>query len=464
MLTQSDQQRTDMELELPQLPLYLPSSLSSSTQDFTSKDGTDLSPNGKQQMHCIICMDTFTLLKPKRRIPCQSGCKDTKNYVHDTCLYNWYSAQAGQGLKPSCPLCRGELRRVERPPILSLPSSKQLSKSEPIRNMFVKRPLPKSAGVVRCYMRVKKATTMGGSNSYQLFLQSLYPEFGSKQIPDVEDEDDDDIFLLSAYRSSSISINRSFSIYNQRKYSANQNSLVAQLQAGFFGLNYSLVVPSIDKLGKTKFVESLGVSFKNGVCKTTKGPRRMKVVLPSPELEEMTIGSETIESDKALFEARDLWISPLGNIGSDNFSKIKNIKHPYLDTAKGLSESFPTSSPQEQGSFAASSVFTSPSNAVNNDIPQIRILSSVMPTVSADGTSFELDFGGRVTRGSAKNFQLVFDDSADDDDKSSIILQFGRTANEYDIAIYTMDVQWPFSIVQAFGVCLAMCDRKISIS
>ena len=71
------------------------------------------------------------------------------------------------------------------------------------------------------------------------------------------------------------------------------------------------------------------------------------------------------------------------------------------------------------------------------------------PTVGA----YVLNFGGRVTLPSIKNFQLVHED---EDDK--IILQFGKVGKD----AFTMDFQWPMSALQAFSICLAAFDRKLA--
>jgi hypothetical protein len=59
-----------------------------------------------------------------------------------------------------------------------------------------------------------------------------------------------------------------------------------------------------------------------------------------------------------------------------------------------------------------------------------------------------------VTESSVKNFQLVCDSVSGDD----VVLQFGRTAKHR----FTMDVKYPLSPFQAFGMCVACMDGKIA--
>ncbi len=62
---------------------------------------------------------------------------------------------------------------------------------------------------------------------------------------------------------------------------------------------------------------------------------------------------------------------------------------------------------------------------------------------------YQLDFGGRVTLESAKNFQIEF--------KGKQVIQFGRIENN----CYTLDFEWPFSPLQAFAVALANITQRL---
>ncbi|GBG28080.1 Tubby protein [Hondaea fermentalgiana] len=77
-----------------------------------------------------------------------------------------------------------------------------------------------------------------------------------------------------------------------------------------------------------------------------------------------------------------------------------------------------------------------------------------LPTISA----FSLDFCGRVTLPSNKNFQLMVNGSSD------VALQFGKVAESPEAELFTLDVSWPLSPLQAFGVALSACDRKLLCS
>lgn len=71
-----------------------------------------------------------------------------------------------------------------------------------------------------------------------------------------------------------------------------------------------------------------------------------------------------------------------------------------------------------------------------------------------------LNFKGRVSVASVKNFQLVaavdpsHNISAEEQDK--VILQFGKIGKD----IFTMDYRYPLSTFQAFAICLSSFDTK----
>lgn len=75
-----------------------------------------------------------------------------------------------------------------------------------------------------------------------------------------------------------------------------------------------------------------------------------------------------------------------------------------------------------------------------------------------------LNFRGRVTVASVKNFQLIAagapapsqGQSSSDHDK--IILQFGKVGKD----MFTMDYRYPLSAFQAFAICLSSFDTKLA--
>jgi len=67
--------------------------------------------------------------------------------------------------------------------------------------------------------------------------------------------------------------------------------------------------------------------------------------------------------------------------------------------------------------------------------------------------AFCLNFQGRVTVASVKNFQLV-----DERDQDRIVLQFGKCDDD----TFTMDYSYPLCALQAFAICLTSFDHKLA--
>ena len=71
-----------------------------------------------------------------------------------------------------------------------------------------------------------------------------------------------------------------------------------------------------------------------------------------------------------------------------------------------------------------------------------------------------LNFHGRVTVASVKNFQLVAsqENGPAGPEHENIILQFGKVGKD----LFTMDYRYPISAFQAFAICLSSFDTKIA--
>jgi hypothetical protein len=76
------------------------------------------------------------------------------------------------------------------------------------------------------------------------------------------------------------------------------------------------------------------------------------------------------------------------------------------------------------------------------------------PWWNAELGAFVLNFGGRVSVASVKNFQLC-----DRNDNEDIMLQFGRIKGRH---LFTMDFSYPLSPVQAFAVAISSLQSKFS--
>ncbi|XP_053066007.1 tubby-related protein 2 isoform X5 [Acinonyx jubatus] len=81
------------------------------------------------------------------------------------------------------------------------------------------------------------------------------------------------------------------------------------------------------------------------------------------------------------------------------------------------------------------------------------LLQNKAPWWSYRSGAYVLNFHGRVTRASVKNFQIVHPDDTD-----ALVLQFGRVAPD----TFTMDFCFPLCPLQAFAICLSSFDGKLA--
>lgn len=81
------------------------------------------------------------------------------------------------------------------------------------------------------------------------------------------------------------------------------------------------------------------------------------------------------------------------------------------------------------------------------------ILKNKEPSWNEQLRAYVLNFSGRVTMASVKNFQLV-----DQDNPSKVLMQFGKVDTEK----FTLDFQYPISGLQAFGIALSAFDGKLA--
>nr|XP_045368219.1 LOW QUALITY PROTEIN: tubby-related protein 1 [Camelus bactrianus] len=89
----------------------------------------------------------------------------------------------------------------------------------------------------------------------------------------------------------------------------------------------------------------------------------------------------------------------------------------------------------------------------NKTLESLIELHNKPPIWNEDSGSYTLNFQGRVTQASVKNFQIVH---ADDPDY--IVLQFGRVAED----AFTLDYRYPLCALQAFAVALSSFDGKLA--
>ncbi|KAG9328196.1 hypothetical protein JZ751_015887, partial [Albula glossodonta] len=89
----------------------------------------------------------------------------------------------------------------------------------------------------------------------------------------------------------------------------------------------------------------------------------------------------------------------------------------------------------------------------NHSLENLIELRNKAPVWNDDTQSYVLNFHGRVTQASVKNFQIVHENDPD-----YIVMQFGRVAED----VFTLDYNYPMCALQAFAIGLSSFDSKLA--
>ncbi|MEQ2300537.1 hypothetical protein AMECASPLE_026685 [Ameca splendens] len=89
----------------------------------------------------------------------------------------------------------------------------------------------------------------------------------------------------------------------------------------------------------------------------------------------------------------------------------------------------------------------------NGNTDKLVTLVNKPPSWNEQTQSYVLNFHGRVTQASVKNFQIIHPDNED-----YIVMQFGRVAED----VFSMDYSFPMCALQAFAITLSSFDGKLA--
>uniref|UniRef100_A0A3Q1D1V6 Tubby C-terminal domain-containing protein n=1 Tax=Amphiprion ocellaris TaxID=80972 RepID=A0A3Q1D1V6_AMPOC len=89
----------------------------------------------------------------------------------------------------------------------------------------------------------------------------------------------------------------------------------------------------------------------------------------------------------------------------------------------------------------------------NGNTDKLVTLVNKSPSWNEQTQSYVLNFHGRVTQASVKNFQIIHPDN-----EEYIVMQFGRVSEE----VFSMDYSFPMCALQAFAITLSSFDGKLA--
>lgn len=161
----------------------------------------------------------------------------------------------------------------------------------------------------------------------------------------------------------------------------------------------------------------------------TRGPRRMQCTMDS-------IPTSAMEIEGSAPTPTECPILSLDSLAS----------FPHFGSKSGVIDSSSFSGPIINGNFKEGPL----------------VLKNKSPRWHEQLQCWCLNFRGRVTVASVKNFQLVSatepTQPVSQSDHDKVILQFGKVGRD----MFTMDYRYPLSAFQAFAICLSSFDTKLA--
>ena len=193
-----------------------------------------------------------------------------------------------------------------------------------------------------------------------------------------------------------------------------------------------------------------------------KGPRSMSVVIPgmdnSYNREDYTLKGEN-DSLLGAWKKIETTIKKSGDQvqmrqKSATLSKLVTLRRSLFQAGPGY-YSRKSKPPQD---FDNVETINEPSANKANEKLSDKIEDNVVKLVNKSPSwhpelrSFALNFNGRVTQASVKNFQIVHEVNTD-----YVVMQFGKVNKD----MYTCDYSYPMCALQAFGIALTSLDNKL---
>ncbi|KAH7718078.1 CRE-TUB-1 protein [Aphelenchoides avenae] len=280
----------------------------------------------------------------------------------------------------------------------------RLEVSEIVSNLdkFVMEPVKKNVTMKCRITRDKKGVDKGMFPIYYLHL---------------ERDDGKRVFLLAARRRKKSATANYLISTDPTDLSRNAKSFIAKVRSNAVGTTFTIY----DNGENPKKAAVIGDGVRQELAAILydtnvfgfKGPRKMTIIIPG------IYGGETGK------EVRPVSVRPI------------SVGHYWMHST--------TYALQERDSILE--------RYKSHRMEEMVMLQNKQPVWNEDTQSYVLNFHGRVTQASVKNFQIVHNLNPD-----YVVMQFGRVNNE----VFTMDFRYPLSPVQAFGVAMTSFHGKLA--
>ncbi|KAM0917229.1 hypothetical protein ACQ4PT_009659 [Festuca glaucescens] len=323
----------------------------------------------------------------------------------------------------------------------------------------LKQPGPRD-GMIQCFIKRNKS-----KSTYQLYLcltNVVTAESGK--------------FLLSARRNRKASCTEYAISMDGANTSRSSRTYIGKLRSNFLGTKFLIydtqppyngaVIPAVGRSSRrfnsTKVSPKVPpvsyniaqVTYELNVL-GTRGPRRMRCIMHSVPASSVEPGG-TVPGQPEKVVPRAL---------GDSFRSITSFSQSFRSSATFSN----SSSIMDQSMDFSSARFSEISGGEGEAKDRPLVLRNKPPRWHEQLQCWCLNFRGRVTIASVKNFQLMAASSPPPAgaptpsqpgpvDPDKVILQFGKVARD----MFTMDYRYPISAFQAFAICLSSFDTKLA--
>jgi hypothetical protein len=342
-------------------------------------------------------------------------------------------------------------------------------------------------GMIRCYIKVMSTGTwLLPTTTYEMWMQPCDRPYPVGPMPSVRGPPAErDVLLMSARRrlskfgASRVDV---FANPDTTGLTKDSHGYLGTLASSISGLEHTLVTPGSNtdrQMSRKDTQELVTIVYKHN---RVAAPRRLNLAMPLVRRDPLAARATRLEVDAAIAkyvaehpdedmpgldhdgDSEDLeedldedspvklwanaapaWASTLGNhvsVGDGRYLHRTGVHRPTTRRETLASRLANRKRASTHGS-------------------DVLIAQNIKPTWMDSVDGYTMDFRGRVTKSSIKNFQLHMDGVV------GAALQFGKVAAREETggavsAIYTLDFQFPFSPLQALGVALSAFNRKVA--
>ncbi|CAA6660536.1 unnamed protein product [Spirodela intermedia] len=305
----------------------------------------------------------------------------------------------------------------------------------------LKQPGPRD-GTIQCFIKRDRS-----KSRYHLFLclsPALLAENGK--------------FLLSAKRSSGASRTEYIISMDADNISRSSSTYIGKLRSNFLGTKFVIynTQPPYNGSAFRRLVSPKVPTGNYGIAQVAyelnvlgkRGPRRMRCTMHSIPTTALDVGGKVPGQPEKLL-SRSL---------EDSFRSMSFSKYSAVDRS---------------ADFGSARFSDSVGGAAEDGGEEGKavplVLRNKAPRWHEQLQCWCLNFRGRVTVASVKNFQLIADAQPQaagaptpsqpaPSEHDKIILQFGKVGKD----TFTMDYRYPLSAFQAFAICLSSFDTKLA--